>query len=108
MRTILRGFAERYFPQASGATLSMKSCIFTNSPDEHFIIDTHPEYPQVAFASGMTGHGFKFCSVVGEILADLSQHGQTSHTIDNFTPQSEHGMTEALHINDTRFLKLAG
>ena len=79
---ILRGFAERYFPQASGETLSMKACIFTNSPDEHFIMDTHPDHPQVSFASGMTGHGFKFCSVIGEIMADLSQHGQTTHNID--------------------------
>lgn len=78
---LLRGFAERYFPQAAGRTLAMKSCMFTNSPDEHFIIDTLPDAPQVAYAAGMSGHGFKFCSVVGEILADLAQEGTTRHDI---------------------------
>ncbi|MGB1286739.1 MAG: N-methyl-L-tryptophan oxidase [Aggregatilineales bacterium] len=80
--SLLRSFAEQYFPGAAGATQSMKACIFTNSPDEHFIIDTLNEAPQVVYAAGMTGHGFKFCSVIGEILADLAQNGETRHNID--------------------------
>ena len=79
---VLRRFSERYFPQGAGKTLLMKSCMFTNSPDEHFIIDTHPEYEQVVVAAGMSGHGFKFASVIGEILADLAQTGNTDHNID--------------------------
>lgn len=78
---LLRDFAERYFPQAAGRTLSMKACMFTNTPDEHFVIDTLPGAPQVAYAAGMSGHGFKFCSVIGEILADLSHQGETRHNI---------------------------
>lgn len=68
---VLREAIRRYFPDADGATLSMKTCMFTNTPDEHFILDRHPRYPQVAVAAGFSGHGYKFCSVVGEIMADL-------------------------------------
>jgi len=57
--------------------LSMKTCMFTNSPDEHFIIDRHPTVPQVVLAGGFSGHGFKFCSVVGEMLAELALEGQS-------------------------------
>jgi hypothetical protein len=58
--------------------------MFTNSPDKHFIIDLHPEYPQVSFATGFSGHGFKFASVVGEIMADLADWGRTRHDIQLF------------------------
>jgi sarcosine oxidase len=78
---LLRDFAERYFPQAAGPTMAMRTCIFTNTPDEHFILDLHPEYPQVSIASPCSGHGFKFCSVVGEIMADLAERGETRHDI---------------------------
>lgn len=77
----LREFTERYFPDAAGPTMSLKTCLFTNSPDEHFIVDVHPDHPQVAFAAGFSGHGFKFCSVVGEVLADLAIDGETRHDI---------------------------
>lgn len=79
---ILRSFTERYFPQAAGPTMSLAFCMFVNSPDEHFIIDLHPDWPQVALAAGFSGHGFKFCSVVGEILADLAAGTESPHQID--------------------------
>lgn len=80
----LRACTQRYFPDASGPTMGLKVCFFTNSPDEHFIIDLHPGYPQVVLAAGFSGHGFKFCSVVGEILADLSDQQRTRHDIRLF------------------------
>jgi sarcosine oxidase len=80
----LRAFAERYFPDAAGPTMALKVCMFTNSPDEHFIIDLHPAYPQVSIAAGFSGHGYKFCSVVGEIMADLAEHGGTGHHLGMF------------------------
>ena len=83
----LRSFSERYFPDAAGPTMALKVCMFTNSPDEHFIIGTHPDYPQVSLAAGFSGHGFKFCSIVGEILADLAQNGTTSYNIGMFDPK---------------------
>lgn len=81
---VLRAGLRRYFPEAGGPTLAMKTCLFTNSPDEHFIIDLHPHYRQVAIAAGFSGHGFKFCSVVGEIMADLALEGGTRFDIDMF------------------------
>ncbi|MCI3952307.1 MAG: Sarcosine oxidase, partial [Burkholderiales bacterium] len=66
---VLRTGIRRYFPDADGRTLDMKACLFTNSPDEHFILDSHPGHPQVVIAAGFSGHGYKFCSVVGEIMA---------------------------------------
>jgi len=80
----LRIGLERYFPAAAGPALSLRACMYTNSPDGHFIIDTHPDYPQVSLASGFSGHGFKFASVVGEILADLAVDGETAHDLSLF------------------------
>ena len=81
---VLRLGLSRYFPDADGPVLSMKACMFTNTPDEHFIIDALPEAPNVFVAAGFSGHGFKFCSVVGEIMADLATTGETSHDISLF------------------------
>jgi sarcosine oxidase len=78
---VLRTFTKRYFPDAAGPTMALRACMFTNTPDEHFILDRHPDYPQVCIASPCSGHGFKFCSVVGEIMADLAEHGDTRHDI---------------------------
>ncbi len=78
---ILRAFAEKYFPDGAGATMALKVCMFTNSPDEHFILDLHPDYPQVSMAAGFSGHGYKFCSLVGEVMADLAIDGDTRHDI---------------------------
>jgi sarcosine oxidase len=81
---VLRPFAERYFPDGTGPTLDLKACLFELSPDEHFIIDRHPESSRVLVGAGFSGHGFKFCSVVGEILADLVVEGSTPHDIGLF------------------------
>ena len=81
---LLRGFAARYFPGGSGPTMSMAVCMFTNTSDNHFVIDLHPDYPQVSFASPCSGHGFKFASVIGEIMADLAERGTTRHNIELF------------------------
>jgi len=51
------------------------TCLYTMTPDSHFVIDRHPEWPQVVFAAGFSGHGFKFASVMGEALADLALEG---------------------------------
>ena len=81
---LLRSFAARYFPDGSGPTMSLAVCMFTNTSDNHFVIDLHPDYPQVSFASPCSGHGFKFASVIGEIMADLAEHGTTRHNIELF------------------------
>lgn len=79
---MLRQFAERYFPEGAGATLALRACMFTNTPDEHFIVDRHPDHANVVIASPCSGHGYKFASVIGEIVADLaSGDGRTRHDI---------------------------
>lgn len=64
-------------PDADGPTLAIRTCLYTNSPDGHFIIDRHPEHDNVAIGCGFSGHGFKFVSVIGEVLADLAMNGRT-------------------------------
>jgi sarcosine oxidase len=81
---LLRSFARRYFPEGAGPTVMLKTCLFTNSPDRHFILDLHPEYPEVSIAAGFSGHGYKFCSVIGEIMADLAERGESRHDIEFF------------------------
>jgi sarcosine oxidase len=83
--TLLRAFVRRYFPRGEGPILSMRTCLFTNTPDAHFVVDMHPDYPQVVVAGGFSGHGYKFCSVMGEILADLAEQGATRHDISLFS-----------------------
>ena len=79
---MLRDFGTRYFPDGTGETLALRACMFTNTPDEHFILDHHPDHPQVVIASPCSGHGYKFCSVIGEIIADLATgDGGTRHDI---------------------------
>jgi sarcosine oxidase len=79
-----RGILERHLPRVNGDLLSATTCMYTNTPDGHFIIDRHPRHPNVILASPCSGHGFKFASVIGEVLADLACHGQTEHPIDMF------------------------
>ncbi len=72
-------------PALNGEVSHAATCMYTMTPDEHFIIDAHPEYPQVSLAAGFSGHGFKFSSVVGEILSDLATTRKTSSDIALFS-----------------------
>lgn len=80
----LRHMVRAYFPDADGPVLALRTCFFTNTPDERFIVDTLPGYPQVVVASACSGHGFKFASVMGEILSDLAQKNATRHDLSLF------------------------
>ena len=97
---LLRAFSGRYFPDGNGATMALRACMFTNTPDEHFILDHHPDHKQVVLASPCSGHGYKFCSVVGEILADLATgDGATRHDIGFLrlrTTASARGFADAI------------
>ena len=68
----LESFIGTHLPHVSKQYNDFVSCIYTNTPDQNFLIDRHPEHSQIVFASGFSGHGFKFASVIGEILADLT------------------------------------
>jgi sarcosine oxidase len=62
-------------------------CLYTMTPDEHFLLDRHPAHPQVVFGAGFSGHGFKFGILIGQILADLALNGTTAHNIQPFNVQ---------------------
>jgi len=78
----LRSCIRRCMPAVTGHLDRAAHCIYTMTPDEDFILDLHPVHPQISFAAGFSGHGFKFASVVGEILSDLAIEGDTKHPID--------------------------
>ena len=75
-------FAEEWFPEVSGELLRHETCLYTMSPDEHFIVDQHPRHRNVVLAAGLSGHGFKFASVLGEILSGLIVDGGTTLPAD--------------------------
>jgi sarcosine oxidase len=77
----LRAVLNRYMPGAAGAVKGASTCLYTNTPDRHFIVDRHPAHAHVLYACGFCGHGFKFASVMGEVLADLALEGVTRHPI---------------------------
>jgi sarcosine oxidase len=79
----MRSRIERSMPSLWGRRMDAETCLYTMTPDEHFIVDRHPEFPQVALAAGFSGHGFKFASAVGEILAQLTA-GEPSLDISLF------------------------
>ena len=80
----IRAFIQRHMPGADGPVRTSSICLYTNMPDETFVIDRHPAAPGVAFASACSGHGFKFAPVIGEILADLAVDGSTAWPIEPF------------------------
>jgi sarcosine oxidase len=79
-----RAFLREHLPLIDGPCRRASVCIYTLTPDRHFLIDLHPEHANVALAAGFSGHGFKFAAVVGEILADLADNGRTDLPIGMF------------------------
>jgi sarcosine oxidase len=75
---LLRERIASRLPALNGPVLSSSVCVYENSPDEIFLIDVVEEQSNVVYAAGFSGHGFKFASVVGEILADLVTRGKAS------------------------------
>ena len=69
--TLVQDFAHRYLPGVSSRLASRAGCYYTTTPDEHFVIDRHPQYSQVTLIAGLSGHGFKFTSALGEIACQL-------------------------------------
>ncbi|MEO7133052.1 MAG: FAD-dependent oxidoreductase, partial [Vicinamibacterales bacterium] len=72
---------------AAGTLVETVTCKYTLTPDHHFVIGLHPDWSNVTIASPCSGHGYKFASVIGEILADLALDGATRHAIDLFDPR---------------------
>jgi sarcosine oxidase len=80
----MRACLAEHIPSLDGELRAALTCMYTNTPDQHFALGLHPSMPQVVVASPCSGHGFKFASVVGEVLADLAIDGATRHPIGLF------------------------
>lgn len=80
---ISRFVAER-FPALDPRPLGTLSCLYTNTPDYHFVIDRHPTCERVVIGAGFSGHGFKFGPVIGEILADLATGAEPAFDLETF------------------------
>ncbi|HET6473086.1 MAG TPA: N-methyl-L-tryptophan oxidase [Pseudomonadales bacterium] len=70
------------FADELGPVVAAKTCMYTSSPDRHFIVDRYPDSERVTIACGFSGHGFKFASVIGEALADIAIEGHTALPIE--------------------------
>lgn len=71
------GFLDQYVPGVTDGLAEHQTCLYTMSPDEHFIVDRHPTEPNIVFAAGLSGHGFKFTPVLGKALAEMVLLGGT-------------------------------
>lgn len=80
-REPVEAFLAAHLPAAERPCREHAVCLYTMSPDEHFVVDRHPRHANVAFAAGLSGHGFKFAPVLGAALADLVIDGATQRSI---------------------------
>ena len=82
----VRDFLRRYMPLADGRRLDSRVCMYTNTPDQNFVLGLDPRDERVVIASPCSGHGFKFSNVVGQICAELALDGRTHFDIDFLSP----------------------
>ncbi|MEE4109114.1 MAG: N-methyl-L-tryptophan oxidase [Halieaceae bacterium] len=87
-------FVRRCLPGVRGARVEHKTCFYTRTPDHHFILDHYPGSRRIAFAAGLSGHGFKFAPVLGEQLVQLVEDGET-RLDTSFLSLSRFGLAEA-------------
>jgi sarcosine oxidase len=80
----MRALLERLMPDLNGPWRTSTVCLYTNTPDEDFVIDAHPAHPQVLIVSPCSGHGFKFSSAIGEIVTDLVVEGESAFDLTPF------------------------
>ena len=80
----MRALVRRRMPALDGALLGTATCLYTNTPDGDFVIDRHPAYQQVLIVSACSGHGFKFASAMGEVIADLVSTGRSRFDLEPF------------------------
>ena len=78
----VQSFLNKYLPDARPTLTKHSVCMYTMTPDEDFIIDRHRDHSNVVYAAGLSGHGFKFAPIIGSILADLVEKGETEEPID--------------------------
>lgn len=85
-RDAMREGLRRYLPEFDGEVTTAHACLYTMSPDGHFVLGPHPREPRVTIATGFSGHGFKFAPVVGEALADFATAGGSERPVGFLSP----------------------
>jgi sarcosine oxidase len=83
----VREYVRAHLPAAGGGLLRSRVCMYTNTPDEHFLVGPLVGAPQVVVLGGFSGHGYKMASVMGEIAADLVEHGRSDFELAMFAPE---------------------
>lgn len=86
-KEIIKMHIEKVFnaiPALGPKCIKAVSCLYTNTTDSHFVIDFHPEFPQIIIASACSGHGFKHSAAIGQLLAELTLDGRSKFDINNF------------------------
>ena len=83
----LVNFLRIHFPQVNFHVTRHSVCMYTLTPDPHFIVGHHPRHENVSLVAGLSGHGFKFTAVLGEVLAELALEGDTQQAIEFLSPQ---------------------
>jgi glycine/D-amino acid oxidase-like deaminating enzyme len=81
---VLSQFLKTWMPEAGGHLKKGLTCLYTMTPDEHFIIDTHPNNNRILIAAGFSGHGFKFASGIGHELTQHILKGKTEMDLSLF------------------------
>ncbi|MGH7448080.1 MAG: FAD-dependent oxidoreductase, partial [Longimicrobiales bacterium] len=81
----LRAMLDEWMPGAAHRVLDGEVCLYTNTPDRHFILDAHPSHGNVLLVSACSGHGFKFATSLAEIVADLTLEGAAAYDVSLFT-----------------------
>lgn len=72
-------------PGLAGRLLYAETCLYTITPDEHFLLGSHPHHPDVTIAAGFSGHGFKFTPVIGEVVTEMISKGSAALGLDLFS-----------------------
>ena len=78
----LQAVLSAYLPEAAGEHLTSITCMYTMTPDEHFIVGQHPHYANVAIGCGFSGHGYKFAPALGEALGEIAVGREPSQPIE--------------------------
>jgi len=81
----IRHLLRRYMPDGNGPLVKMQTCMYTNTPDGHFLIDRAEHDSRIVIASACSGHGFKFAPVLGEILADMAEQKRPAFRVEGFS-----------------------
>jgi sarcosine oxidase len=82
----IQSFVREWLVGVEPVAVWSQVCLYTNTPDAHFVVGSLPGVPAVTVLGGFSGHGFKFAPVMGDVAADLALQGHTDYPIDLFEP----------------------